>query len=253
MASRVVLIALVAPVAETLHAHALGFRVRSAPLLGPRAAAPVAVAYEPSSYEPLVADYGSQPPRRQEGGGGLTIAMGGLVATLMCSASALSTTGTIATIAASAAGLFSFKVAKELNNRGVDRGSVSKVRQVYHHPHPAGRSQPHIPPPPLPRRTLRPRAPLPLPPHTPIRSPLQAPITSSASSPPRSQFGTGIIWRLAALVVYTLASIVSFGESPARQQPRHALHLRGGGNAVECLGRHSLHTVLLLALKEWNQ
>lgn len=147
MASRVVLIALVAPVAETLHAHALGFRVRSAPLLGPRAAAPVAVAYEPSSYEPLVADYGSQPPRRQEGGGGLTIAMGGLVATLMCSASALSTTGTIATIAASAAGLFSFKVAKELNNRGVDRGSVSKVRQVYHHPHPAGRSQPHIPPP----------------------------------------------------------------------------------------------------------
>eukprot|EP00967_Tisochrysis_lutea_P088052 scaffold124701_cov28-Tisochrysis_lutea.AAC.1 len=91
---------------------------RSAPIL--------ANTYEPPQYQPLVADYVSDEPR-QETRGGLTIAMGGLIATLMASASALSTTGTIATIAASAAGLFSFKVAKELNRRGVDRGSVSKV------------------------------------------------------------------------------------------------------------------------------
>jgi hypothetical protein len=113
-------------------------------------------------------------------------------------------------------------VAKELNNRGVDRGSVSKVQcgvpntmshsadcRVPTFPLPA--PPPLAPPPGRHRRRGRPVHSF----HHPktstpglggshFKRPLY-PIT-------RSQFGTGIIWRLAALVVYTLASIVSFGE-----------------------------------------
>jgi len=128
MVRRVTLIALAAPVAEALVSHALFPAARCAPFLGRTALSPVALAYEPP-YQPIVADYGAQlpPPPRQKSGGGLTVAMGGLIVTLLASASALSMTGAIATIAASAAGLFSFKVAKELNQRGVDRGRISKV------------------------------------------------------------------------------------------------------------------------------
>ena len=59
-------------------------------------------------------------------GGGLAMSAGGLFATLAAAATSLSATGTIATIAASAAGLFSFKLSKELSERGVDRSAVQQ-------------------------------------------------------------------------------------------------------------------------------
>ena len=52
------------------------------------------------------------PPPGNKRPGGLVVAASGLAATLMTAASALSTTGTVATVAASAAGLFSFKLSK---------------------------------------------------------------------------------------------------------------------------------------------
>ena len=52
------------------------------------------------------------PPPGSKRPGGLVVAASGLAATLMTAASALSTTGTVATVAASAAGLFSFKLSK---------------------------------------------------------------------------------------------------------------------------------------------
>ena len=68
--------------------------------------------------------YAGQPPRQSSAG--LFLSAGGLVTTIGASTFALSASGTIAILAASAAGLFSFKLSKELNNRGVRSKEVAK-------------------------------------------------------------------------------------------------------------------------------
>ena len=78
-----------------------------------------------------------RPPR-----GGLALSAGGLLATLVLASSALSMTGTIATIAASFAGVFSFKLAKDLSSCGVSKftvqqtvaRTVASTAQVHHSP-----------------------------------------------------------------------------------------------------------------------
>jgi hypothetical protein len=80
-------------------------------------------------------NYAGQPlPNYQEQGGrgglrgsaGLFLSATGLVTTVAASTFALSASGTIAIIAASAAGLFSFKLSKELHSRGVRSRDVAK-------------------------------------------------------------------------------------------------------------------------------
>lgn len=76
-------------------------------------------------------NYAGQPLQnypRQGGGGsaGLFLSAAGLVTTVAASSFALSASGTIAIVAASAAGLFSFKLSKELNSRGVRSRDVAK-------------------------------------------------------------------------------------------------------------------------------
>ena len=164
--------------------------LRAAPC---RAAPPAANAAYGYDDDVLPAVVPERPPERQKSGGGLTLAVGGLLATLLASASALSMTGLVATVAASAAGLFSFKVSKELNRRGYDRRALSKARGAARPP-----------------GCL---APLPTRPHA---LPGQA--------------GNGVVWRFAALVIYSLASVVSFGApppSPSRARaPHRPLHSR---------------------------
>ena len=58
---------------------------------------------------------------------GVLVSASGLIATFWTSVSALSMTGMLATIAASAAGLFTFKLAKELHMRGVDSSIMSQA------------------------------------------------------------------------------------------------------------------------------
>ena len=60
------------------------------------------------------------------GSAGLLLSATGLVTTVAASTFALSASGTIAIIAASAAGLFSFKLSKELHSRGVRSRDVAK-------------------------------------------------------------------------------------------------------------------------------
>ena len=80
-------------------------------------------------------NYAGQPlPNYQQEGGrggirgsaGLFLSATGLVTTVAASTFALSASGTIAIIAASAAGLFSFKLSKELHSRGVRSRDVAK-------------------------------------------------------------------------------------------------------------------------------
>ena len=81
-------------------------------------------------------NYAGQPlPNYQQQGGqrggfrgsaGLLLSATGLVTTVAASTFALSASGTIAIIAASAAGLFSFKLSKELHSRGVRSRDVAK-------------------------------------------------------------------------------------------------------------------------------
>ena len=83
-------------------------------------------------------NYAGQPlPNYQQQGGnglggkirssaGLFLSATGLVTTVAASTFALSASGTIAIIAASAAGLFSFKLSKELHSRGVRSRDVAK-------------------------------------------------------------------------------------------------------------------------------
>lgn len=87
------------------------------------AAAPVVQArtpLRPSAVPPPPA--GGAPPR-----GGLALSAGGLLATLVFSSSALSMAGTLATVSASFAAVFSFKLAKELSNLGVSKASVQQT------------------------------------------------------------------------------------------------------------------------------
>ena len=49
------------------------------------------------------------------------------MATLAAAATSLSMTGTVATVAASAAGLFSFKLSKELSARGLNKNALSRA------------------------------------------------------------------------------------------------------------------------------
>ena len=58
------------------------------------------------------------------GPGALGLSAFGLLVTIMASANLLSMTGLIATISSSVAGLFAFKLTKELSCRGVDRKKV---------------------------------------------------------------------------------------------------------------------------------
>ena len=58
------------------------------------------------------------------GPGALGLSAFGLLVTIMASANLLSMTGLIATISSSVAGLFAFKLTKELSRRGVDRKKV---------------------------------------------------------------------------------------------------------------------------------
>ena len=116
-----------------------------------RALAPVA-----QQGRELYSDY----PDGDSRGSGLVVSAGGLFATLIASATALSGAGSIATIAASAAGLFTFKLSKELNQRGIDSAVMSRAA------------------------------------------------TDAGTKGVR--MGVGLLYRAAALVVYCLASIVSF-------------------------------------------
>ena len=90
---------------------------------------PLSNAYGDAAYPP---NQGGAP--YNQGGGwaprsnnGAIVSAFGLMATLFVSASALSMTGTLATIAASFAGLFSFKLAKELTARGVNKKTFSNM------------------------------------------------------------------------------------------------------------------------------
>ena len=58
------------------------------------------------------------------GPGALGLSAFGLLVTIMASANLLSMTGLIATLSSSVAGLFAFKLTKELSRRGVDRKKV---------------------------------------------------------------------------------------------------------------------------------
>ena len=97
--------------------------------------APIRPSFSPSpalrATRPLVAQYppgyGYAPGPPKEPNNGVTIPAIGLLATISVSASALSMTGTLATIAASLAGLFSYKLAKELGTRGVNKASLGMM------------------------------------------------------------------------------------------------------------------------------
>ena len=57
----------------------------------------------------------------------LSVSAAGLAVSLVSASRFLSRTGAIATVIASMAGLFAFKLTKELNTRGVDRGTMKRV------------------------------------------------------------------------------------------------------------------------------
>ena len=111
-------------------AHNAGLAVPAARMLRHAQPALPRVTAAPVSQQPppyataMPPPLGSRPPPPR---GGLALSAGGLVATLFVSSSALSMTGTIATIAASFAGVFSFKLAKDLSNRGVSKGTVQRI------------------------------------------------------------------------------------------------------------------------------
>ena len=68
-----------------------------------------------------------QPPDQNRlGKGPLLLSAGGLLATILASASVLPALGTIAIIAAASSGLFAFKLSKELNQRGIKSKNVAK-------------------------------------------------------------------------------------------------------------------------------
>lgn len=84
--------------------------------------AQVRAAMLPAMEQPPPRGNSSPPPRA-----GLALSACGLLATLVLASSALSMTGTLATIAASFAGVFSFKLAKDLSNCGVSKFTVQQM------------------------------------------------------------------------------------------------------------------------------
>ena len=68
-----------------------------------------------------------QPPDQNRlGKGPLLLSAGGLLTTILASASVLPALGTIAIIAAASSGLFAFKLSKEMNQRGIKSKNVAK-------------------------------------------------------------------------------------------------------------------------------
>ena len=91
-----------------------------------RAARPVAQA-PGDAYGAALAGPDELGGPRRPAGPALIVSAVGLILTIVASANLLSTTGTIATLASSFAGLFAFKLTKELSNRGVNRGTFKQV------------------------------------------------------------------------------------------------------------------------------
>jgi len=127
MACRLALLVCVVPVCFPITVPLSITRQRSLTLLPRSRLQPLHAKLAEERPNVEFAPSGERLDSRHSGKLGVLVSAGGLVATFWTSVSALTMTGMLATIAASAAGLFTFKLANELHVRGVDSNIVSRT------------------------------------------------------------------------------------------------------------------------------